>query len=462
MKKNILIVDDEPSIRESLKGILRDEGYEVSVASDGLSALKKIEEEPPDLVFLDIVMPEVDGLEILQKIKEKFPDIYVIIISAYGTIETAVKALKYGAFDFIEKPLSLEKVVLTVKHAFEFLKLNQENWLLRQKVFSPIRLDGVSPLIEQLRSDIERAAPTNASILITGENGSGKEVVARLVHQKSRRANKPLIEVNCAAIPEELIESELFGYEKGAFTGASSRKLGKFDLANEGTLFLDEIGDMSLKTQAKILHILEERKFERVGGSKTIEVDVRIIAATNKNLLDEINKGNFREDLYFRINVIPLHVPPLRERKEDIPILANEFLQRFAKEQNLEEKKITPEAMEILVNYSWPGNVRELRNIIERLVIMTRESVITREDVTRSLKGATSPPTDLTDLFNLDLKEAKEKFEQQYLAHKLAQFGENISRTAEAIGIERKYLHRKLKNLKIRFKGETDKKSIFS
>ena len=456
MKKNILVVDDESSIRESLSGILRDEGYEVSVATDGVTALKRVEEDPPDLIFLDIVMPGIDGLETLQKLKERFPEIYVIIISAYGTIETAVKALKYGAFDFIEKPLSLEKVVLTVKHAFDFLKLNQENWLLREKIFPTFRLDGISPSITQLKEDIERAAPTTASILITGENGSGKELVARLIHQKSRRSNKSLVEVNCAAIPEELIESELFGYEKGAFTGASSRKLGKFDLANEGSLFLDEIGDMSLKTQAKILRILEEQKFERVGGSKTIEVDVRLIAATNKDLLGEIKKGNFREDLYFRINVIPFNVPPLRERKEDITVLANAFLNRFAKEQNIEEKQIGPEAMDILINYTWPGNIRELKNIIERLVIMTKEVVIKPDDIIQSLKGVSSS-NDFTDLFNLDLKEAKDTFEQQYIAYKLSQCGDNVSKTAETIGIERSHLHRKLKSLRIKFKGDSKK-----
>ena len=456
MKKNILVVDDESSIRESLSGILRDEGYEVSVATDGVTALKRVEEDPPDLMFLDIVMPGIDGLETLQKLKEKFPEIYVIIISAYGTIETAVKALKYGAFDFIEKPLSLEKVVLTVKHAFDFIKLNQENWLLRQKIFPTFRLDGISPSLTQLKEDIERAAPTNASILITGENGSGKELVARLIHQTSRRSNKSLVEVNCAAIPEELIESELFGYEKGAFTGASSRKLGKFDLANEGTLFLDEIADMSLKTQAKILRILEEQKFERVGGSKTIEVDVRIIAATNKDLPGEIKKGTFREDLYFRINVIPLNVPPLRERKEDIPVLANTFLNRFAQEQNIEEKTIGPEAMDILINYTWPGNVRELKNIVERLVIMTKEVVITPDDIIQSLKGAASS-NDITHLFNLDLKEAKDTFEQRYITYKLSQCGDNISKTAETIGIERSHLHRKIKSLKIKFKGDAKK-----
>jgi two-component system nitrogen regulation response regulator NtrX len=392
----------------------------------------------------------------LQKLKERFPEIYVIIISAYGTIETAVKALKYGAFDFIEKPLSLEKVVLTVKHAFDFFKLNQENWLLREKIFPTFRLDGISPSITQLKEDIERAAPTNASILITGENGSGKELVARLIHQHSRRSNKSLVEVNCAAIPEELIESELFGYEKGAFTGASSRKLGKFDLAHEGTLFLDEIGDMSLRTQAKILRILEEQKFERVGGSKTIEVDVRLIAATNKDLPEEIKKGNFREDLYFRINVIPLNVPPLRERKEDIIVLANAFLNRFAKEQNIEEKNIGPDAMDILINYTWPGNVRELKNIIERLVIMTKEAVITPGDIMRSLRGGSSS-NDFSHLFNLDLKEAKDTFEQHYIAYKLSQCGDNISKTAETIGIERSHLHRKIKSLKIKFKGDSKK-----
>jgi two component, sigma54 specific, transcriptional regulator, Fis family len=456
MKKNILVVDDESSIRESLSGILRDEGYDVSVATDGVTALKKVEEDPPDLIFLDIVMPGIDGLETLQKLKERFPEIYVIIISAYGTIETAVKALKYGAFDFIEKPLSLEKVVLTVKHAFDFFKLNQENWLLREKIFPTFRLDGVSPSINQLKEDIERAAPTNASILITGENGSGKELVARLIHQHSRRSNKSLVEVNCAAIPEELIESELFGYEKGAFTGASSRKLGKFDLAHEGTLFLDEIGDMSLRTQAKILRILEEQKFERVGGSKTIEVDVRLIAATNKDLPEEIKKGSFREDLYFRINVIPLNVPPLRERKEDITVLANAFLNRFAKEQNIEEKNIDPDAMDILINYTWPGNVRELKNIIERLVIMTKEAVITPDDIMRSLRGGSSS-NDFSHLFNLDLKEAKDTFEQHYIAYKLSQCGDNVSKTAETIGIERSHLHRKIKSLKIKFKGDSKK-----
>jgi two-component system nitrogen regulation response regulator NtrX len=456
VKKNILVVDDESSIRESLSGILRDEGYDVSVATDGVTALKKVEEDPPDLIFLDIVMPGIDGLETLQKLKERFPEIYVIIISAYGTIETAVKALKYGAFDFIEKPLSLEKVVLTVKHAFDFFKLNQENWLLREKIFPTFRLDGISPSLTQLKEDIERAAPTNASILITGENGSGKELVARLIHQQSRRSNKSLVEVNCAAIPEELIESELFGYEKGAFTGASSRKLGKFDLAHEGTLFLDEIGDMSLRTQAKILRILEEQKFERVGGSKTIEVDVRLIAATNKDLPEEIKKGNFREDLYFRINVIPLNVPPLRERKEDITVLANAFLNRFAKEQNIEEKNIDPDAMDILINYTWPGNVRELKNIIERLVIMTKEAVITPDDIMRSLRGGSSS-NDFSHLFNLDLKEAKDTFEQHYIAYKLSQCGDNVSKTAETIGIERSHLHRKIKSLKIKFKGDSKK-----
>jgi len=458
VKQNILIVDDEVSIQESLSGILKDEGYEVSVARDGNQALKILEEDSFDLVFLDIVMPGMDGIETLRKIKEKHSDIYVIIISAYGTDETAVKAIKYGAFDFIEKPLSLEKVVLTVKHAFDFLKLNQENRLLRQKVFSHFRIDGISEAIKKLEDEIERAAPTNASILITGENGSGKELVAHLIHQKSRRWNKPFVEVNCAAIPEELIESELFGHEKGAFTGATSRKKGKFDLAHEGTLFLDEIGDMSLKTQAKILRIMEEQKFERVGGAKTIEVDVRIIAATNKDLEEEIRKGNFREDLYFRINVIPLNVPPLRERKEDIPILANAFLKRFLEELNLEEKRIDPEAMEILMRYKWPGNVRELKNIIERLVIMTKGEVIRPEDIPPAIRNEISS-NDPKNLFDINsLKDAKSEFERQYIAYKISQFGDNISKTAEAIGIERSHLHRKIKNLNIPLNKNSDHK----
>lgn len=456
MNRNILIVDDEISIQESLAGVLRDEGYDVSLATSGLQALKLIEEDPPDLVFLDIVMPGIDGIETLRRIKERHPDIYVVIISAYGTIETAVKAIKHGAFDLIEKPLSLDKVVLTAKHAFDFLTLDQENRLLRQKVYRTSRIDGVSSTIRKLESEIERAAPTNASILITGENGVGKEVVAQLIHQKSRRSNKPYIEVNCAAIPEELIESELFGHEKGAFTGASSHKRGKFDLAHEGTLFLDEIGDMSPKTQAKILRILEEQKFERVGGSKTIEVDVRIIAATNKSLEEEIKKCNFREDLYFRINVIPLLVPPLRERKEDIPILANEFLKRFVEELNLEEKVITPEAMDLLVHYKWPGNVRELRNIVERIVIMTSGTVIKPEDIPHTITHASTGRQSPNSLFEIDsLKDAKDEFERRFISFKLSQFGDNITKTAEAIGIERSHLYRKIKSLSI----EADKES---
>jgi len=449
MKQNILIVDDEISIRDSLSGILQDEGYEVSVATDGLNALKIVEEESPDLIFLDIVMPGMDGITTLKKIKEKYPDTYVVIISAYGNIETAVKAIKYGAFDFIEKPLSLEKVVLTVKHAFDFLLLNQENRLLRQKIFPKPQIDGVSLSIKNLENAIERAAPTNASILITGENGSGKERAANLIHQKSLRSNKPFIEVNCAAIPEELIESELFGHEKGAFTGATSRKRGKFDLAHQGTLFLDEIGDMSRKTQAKILRILDEQKFERVGGSKTIEVDVRIVAATNKNLEEKISEGTFREDLYFRINVIPLIVPPLRERKDDISILANEFLKRFTKELNIEEKKMLPEAMDILENYQWPGNVRELKNIIERLVIMTRDNVIKPEDIIPAIRGKSSSSNHSNTFTQDTFKEAKEKFERQYIIQQLSQFDNNVSKTAEAIGVERSHLHRKLKKLNI-------------
>lgn len=454
VKQNILIVDDEASIRESLSGILRDEGYEVAVAADGATALRLVDEDPPDLIFMDIVMPGMDGIEALRRIREKHPDLYVIIISAYGSVETAVKALKSGAFDFIEKPLSLEKVVITVKHAFDFLKLNQENWFLREKIFPHFRLDGVSSPIQLLKDEIERAAPTNASILITGENGSGKELVARLIHQKSRRSTKPFVEVNCAAIPEELIESELFGHEKGAFTGATSRKQGKFDLAHEGTLFLDEIGDMSLKTQAKILRILEEQKFERVGGAKTIEVDVRIIAATNKDLSQAMKQGDFREDLFFRINVIPLVVPPLRDRKDDIPVLANEFLARFQDELKIDKKQISPEAMDLLVRHKWPGNVRELKNIMERLVIMTKGNLIRAEDVPPALRGETSDE-DHADLFKFDsLKDAKDAFERKFIAYKLVQCSENISKTAESIGIERSHLHRKIKSLGLGLKKE--------
>ncbi len=445
MSRTILVVDDEKGIRQSLHGILTDEGFEVISAKNGDGALMMVAEELPDLILLDIWLPDIDGIEVLRRIKNDYPYLQVIMISGHGTIETAVKAIKMGAYDFIEKPLSLENILLTINNALNFYQLAEENRLLRQKVQDYYGPTGKSEVITELKRQIEMVAPTNAWILITGENGTGKEVVAHAIHQKSQRADKPFVEVNCAAIPEELIESELFGHEKGSFTGAYSKKRGKFDLANEGTLFLDEIGDMSLKTQAKILRILQEQKFERVGGTKTISVDVRVIAASNKNLEEEIGKGTFREDLYYRLNVIPIEVPPLRERLEDIPILADEFLEHFCYRSGSGKKKMSPDALELLKNYDWPGNVRELKNMVERLVILTPGKLITAEDIPDSLKKKLRLYSQ-SPLFQVDsLKEARSYFEREFILRKLAENNGNISQTAEAIGIERSHLHKKIK-----------------
>jgi len=450
MEGHILIVDDEEYIRHSLTGVLNDEGYKVSQAETGEDAIKICSEEEPDLVLLDIWMPGMDGIDTLKYLKNSFPNINIIMITGHGTIETAVKAIKMGAYDFIEKPLDLHKVLLTINNALKYKKLEQENRILKNKISKRYELTGKSKAIIELKKQIERAAPTNAWILITGENGTGKELVARAIYLKSKRADKPFVEVNCAAIPEELIESELFGHEKGAFTGATSMKRGKFDLANGGTLFLDEIGDMSLKTQAKILRLLEEQKFERVGGIKTISVDVRVIAATNKNLLKEIEKGNFREDLYYRLNVIPFHVPSLRERKEDIPLLVDYFLKFFAKENNQKLKKVTPEVLELFMEYNWPGNVRELKNTIERLVIMTPSETITKEDVNFLVKKEeVDIAANSLYLKTNSLKEATEVFQKFLIEKKLKENNFNITLTAKELGTTRINLHRKIKELNI-------------
>ena len=368
--QSILIVDDEKSIRESLTGILKDEGFSPTSVDNGETALEKLSEEKPDLVLLDIWMPGMDGLETLTKIREIYPEQLVVMMSGHGTIETAVRATKLGAYDFIEKPLSLEKVLLCIQNAVKVSQLVEENRELKAQIGKEHEMIGDSKPIKSLIQQIDIAAPTSGWILITGENGTGKELVARSIHYHSQRKTKPFVEVNCAAIPEELIESELFGHEKGSFTGATKQRRGKFDQAHQGTLFLDEIGDMSLKTQAKVLRILQEHKFERVGGNKTIEVDVRMIAATNKDLEQQISSGKFREDLYYRLNVIPFHVPPLRERKTDIPLLANHFLEYFCGKESRDIKILDQAALESLQAYSWPGNIRELKNLIERLVIM--------------------------------------------------------------------------------------------
>jgi two-component system, NtrC family, nitrogen regulation response regulator NtrX len=452
MAKQILVVDDEERIRQSLNGVLKDEGYEVAEAKDGVQALKQIESDPPDVVLLDIWMPGMDGIETLERIKTQTPNLPVIMISGHANIELAVKATKLWAYDFIEKPLSLEKVLLAVNHALIYSKLEQENRALRQQVQRKYEIVGNSPEILQLKEQIKIVGPTNGWVLIAGENGTGKELVAREIHQTSLRADKPFVEVNCAAIPEELIESELFGHEKGSFTGALTKRRGKFDLANEGTIFLDEIADMSLKTQAKILRILQEQKFERVGGAEMIFVDVRVIAATNRDLRGEIQKGLFREDLYYRLNVIPIAVPPLRDRKSDIAILVGHFIDEFCLENNKETKKISPEAMGLLVSYSWPGNVRELKNVVERMVIMTRGPMIEEKDVPDPVREQPKAPPEFSFLeFNL-LKDARREFEKRFIMKKLGENDENISRTAELIGIERSNLHRKIKSYAIEMK----------
>ena len=442
----ILAVDDEVSILQSLSGILSDEGFEVLTASNGYEALKIIEEESPDLVLLDIWMPGIDGIETLQEIKRSNPFLQVVIISGHGTIETAVKATKLGAYDFIEKPLSIEKVVVTINNALNFRQLEEENRFLRKKTLEKHSITGNSPPIQALKKQIAVAAPTNAWILITGENGTGKELVARTIHQMSHRADKPLIDVNCAIIPDDLIESELFGHEKGAFTGATSRKRGKFEVANGGTIFLDQIGDMSLKTQAKILRMLQEQKFERLGGSRTLTVDVRVIAASNKDLEREIGKGMFREDLYYRLNVIPIEVPPLRNRTEDIPLLVETFLKGFSEKGDCGMMSVTPGAIEWLKAYHWPGNVRELKNLVERLAIMTELEVIAESDIPfpYKRKGATTPEA---GIFEVDsLKKAKREFEKIFILRKLSENENNISQTAESIGIEKSRLQKKMKS----------------
>ncbi len=381
MFPSILIVDDEPSILQSLSGLLSDEGFDVLTAPNGYEALKIVDSESPDLVLLDIWMPGIDGIETLKEIKKDNPFIPVIIITGHGTIETAVKATKLGAFDLIEKPLSIDKIIVTINHALNFRRLEEENRYLRKKTIEKHSISGSSPAITVLKKQIMVAAPTEAWIIITGENGTGKELVARTIHQLSFRAAQPLVDVNCAAIPEEFIESELFGHEKGAFTGATSKKRGKFERANSGIIFFDEIGDMSLKTQSKILRVLQEQKIQRVGGDRILSIDVRVIAASNKNLEKEIEHGRFREDLYYRLNVIPIEVPPLRERSEDIPELVEMFLGICSTQSRTKKKSISPKALEALAGYKWPGNVRELKNLVERLVIMTDGDMIDASDI---------------------------------------------------------------------------------
>jgi two-component system, NtrC family, nitrogen regulation response regulator NtrX len=459
MNEVILIVDDEVSICQTLKAILTDEGYQVLIAGTGEEAVKIVEDEMPQLILLDIWLPGMDGLETLRAIKTAHPNILVIMMSGHGTIETAVKATKLGAFDFIEKPLSLDKVIILVSNALNVSRLEEENVLLKQKVSHQYELTGQSQEINELKEMIGIVAPTNAWILIMGDNGTGKELVARSIHHLSHRSHKPIVEVNCAAIPEELIESELFGHEKGAFTGATEKKRGKFDLAHEGTIFLDEVADMSLKAQAKILRILQEKKFERVGGNRLIDMDVRVLAATNKDLEKEMEAGRFRQDLYYRLHVIPLRVPTLRERKVDIKPLAERFLLDFALKEGQPKKLITDEAIALLMQHDWPGNVRELKNIIERLIILTPANEITARDIpslyARMDDSEALPPPPIVAAAADSLKDARMDFERQFILKKLEENEGNISKTADAIGLERSNLHKKLKSLKVAVKNDT-------
>ena len=443
-RERILIVDDEAGVRSALSGVLRDEGYAVDAVESGEACLDRLLRVNYDVIVLDIWLPGMDGLVTLQKLQERHVDAPVIMISGHGNIESAVRAIKMGAFDFVEKPLSLDKTVLVVSNAVKQRRLELENRELRATVDRRHTIVGESPVLLQLLEYVTMAAPTNGRVLIYGENGTGKELVARTIHMRSRRAKGPFIELNCAAIPEELIESELFGHMKGAFTGALADRRGKFELADGGTLFLDEIGDMSLKTQAKVLRALQEQIVEPVGGSASVKVDVRVIAATNKDLPTEIRQGRFREDLYFRLNVIPIFVPPLRDRDADIPLLAEHFMAEFAREYGRRPKRLDAGAATGLRSYHWPGNVRELRNVIERLMIMVPGDTIHLQDLA-FLEGVSIAAAAPEGAPAATLHEARERFERDYILRALAAQNGNISRTADVLGVERSNLYRKMK-----------------
>jgi two-component system nitrogen regulation response regulator NtrX len=450
-RQRVLVVDDEPGIRESLSGVLDDEGYEVESVGNGEACLARLAERPFDAVLLDVWLPGIDGMETLVRIQEiPQPDRpMVVMISGHGTIETAVRATKLGAYDFIEKPLTIDKVSVLLKNACQQRRLEREIDRLKEGD-GKLRIIGDSVPMKALRQQMGLMAGTNGRVLIFGESGTGKELVAHAIHQNSPRAREPFIEVNCAAIPEELIESELFGHRKGSFTGASEDKVGKLQKADEGTLFLDEVGDMSLKTQAKVLRALEEQRFEPVGAHDSIKVDVRIVAATNKNLEDEISRGNFREDLFYRLNVIPFYVPPLRERVEDVPLLADHFLSEFTTAYGRKHKELTPEAYRVLQDYSWPGNVRELKNLMERIVIMNPQVRVDARHI--PLNPARRQVFERTvDRFG-SLQEVREAAEREYILKKLEETQGNVTRTAELLGLERSNLYRKMKSLGIALK----------
>ncbi len=442
----ILVIDDELNARMLLKDILEGEGYEVLLAENGKAALETIAKNDPVLVLLDLMLPDIDGLEVLKGIKKLKPKLEVVMVSAFGTVDFAVKAIKLGAYEFLQKPLDADRVLLTVKNTLKKARLEQELGALKADVLKKYRQIGNSPAIKSVFALIERAAKTKASVFITGESGVGKELVARAIHFKSDRGSKPFIPLNCAAIPTTLIESELFGFEKGSFTGASKQKKGKLELSDGGSLFLDEIGDMGMETQAKFLRFLEEGEFERVGGVELIKVDARIIAATNKDLKKEIANNNFREDLFYRLNVVPIEIPPLRERKEDIPLLVNYFLDCFAADNGLSKKEIADDAMAFLAVQHWSGNVRELRNVIERIVTLSPSEVIAQPEISFLLKmgGQSLKPEEPGSL-----KAAQERFERDYIVNVLTITNWKIEKTAEILGIDRTNLYRKMKRFGI-------------
>jgi two-component system nitrogen regulation response regulator NtrX len=456
-KSRILVVDDEAAIRDSLKMTLEYEGYEFLSAATGQEGLALIERESPDLVLLDVKMPGMDGLEVLDRIRAINDALPVVVVSGHGTISTAVEATKKGAFDFIEKPFASDRVLVSLRNALDQRRLRDENRSLKKAVEVRHQMIGDSLALKQVTAAIARAAPTNATVLIQGESGVGKELVARTIHRNSLRSRERFVQVNCAAIPEELIESELFGHEKGSFTGATEKQVGKFEQADRGTIFLDEVGDMSAKTQAKVLRVLQEGEVERLGSARTIKVDVRVIAATNKNLEEEIEKGHFREDLYFRLAVIPIFVPPLRERPADIPQLVRYYIEQLSRDNNTRPKRITQAALDALQRYRWKGNIRELRNTVERLIIMTAGDTIDAvdlPDLLRSPAVAAKPGGDSEPARAGTLREFKDVSERAYLVAKLRENGWNISKTAEVIDTPRSNLYKKLEQYQI--SQETD------
>ena len=447
----ILIIDDEPGIRTVLRDILQDEGYSVIDAEDGIQGLAELAANPVDLVFLDVWLPNMGGMDVLKRVREQYPDVEVIMISGHANISLAVQATKMGAFDFLEKPLSLDRTMTVVRNALAMEDLRKENRSLKKSIFIDDRMIGSSSGMAAVQGLMEQAAASDSRILILGENGTGKELVAREIHVRSSRSAGPFVELNCAAIPESLIESELFGHEKGAFTSALTRRRGKLEMANHGTLFLDEIADMSLVTQAKVLRVLQEMRFERVGAEESISVDVRVISATNKDIQEQIRKGKFREDLYFRINVVPILLPPLRDRMDDMSELVAYFMEKFKRPSAKEPKTVSAEGMRILRSYHWPGNIRELKNFVERINIMSEEDVISADSVKSFLGGTPRGQANdaLTAYAEMTLAQARESFERDLITSRLHESGGNISRAAESLGVYASNLHSKMKKLKM-------------